>query len=170
MLAPGDGAAAACSSSRCSSRGASSCLWGWLPLMCEMGINAYTQPRLTAPVIQPSAPLPLPPCGVITTATYTGPITVCPKYPPLAPGVSHPKMLHYEGGAWKNITTSTNTATRTVCGVVPSLSPFALGYEVSGSATSDPHLVGANGAWGRSAGAACLCVSACVYPSACLRS
>lgn len=85
---------------------------------------------------------------IATTANYSGAIQVCLNYPALAPGSSPPKLLHYTGGTWKDITTSTNPGTRTVCGTASSLSPFTLGYDVSGSAMSNPHLVGANGRWG----------------------
>ena len=83
---------------------------------------------------------------VATTATYAGTITVCLTYLPLTPGASPPALFHYTGSAWQDVTTSSNTGTRTVCGQTTSLSPFALAYGVSGSAASDPHLVGANGA------------------------
>lgn len=64
---------------------------------------------------------------ISTTASFSGPVTVCISYA----GVSYAneskiRLLHYENGAWVDVTTSVNTATKIVCGSVSSFSPFAL--------------------------------------------
>jgi hypothetical protein len=62
-----------------------------------------------------------------TTATFSGAATVCVTYPAgtFAPGVQ-PALLHYNGTAWEDVTTSSNATTLTVCGSVTSFSPFAV--------------------------------------------
>lgn len=73
---------------------------------------------------------------IATTAVYTPPVTVCVVYddsafvPP-----DPPRLLHFEGSSWIDVTTSLDTATHTLCGVVNSLSPFTvagLHYPFSG--------------------------------------
>lgn len=60
-----------------------------------------------------------------TTATFTGAVTLC--FTPTAGSVdSSTKLLHYQSGAWADVTTSVDTATDSVCGSVTSLSPFAI--------------------------------------------
>ena len=82
----------------------------------------------------PTAPPP-PPTGyeisgspvyydIHTTATYSGSITVCLSYAGITPAPT--SLLHYEGGAWKDITTSIDTVNEKICGTTTSLSPFAI--------------------------------------------
>jgi MBG domain (YGX type)/Pentapeptide repeats (8 copies)/Carboxypeptidase regulatory-like domain/Bacterial Ig domain len=59
-----------------------------------------------------------------TTAIYSGNITVCISYAGITPAPTN--LLHYENGAWQDITTSVDTTSQTICGTTPSLSPFAL--------------------------------------------
>ncbi len=59
-----------------------------------------------------------------TNATYTGNITVCFSYAGINPAPT--QLLHYQNGAWQNITTSNDTTNQTICGTTTSLSPFAL--------------------------------------------
>lgn len=66
-----------------------------------------------------------------TTATFTGPVTVCLTYPPTSfPAGVSPHIFHYVG-RWDDIKTRTDTGARVVCGTVTSLSPFALGYTLN---------------------------------------
>jgi hypothetical protein len=58
-----------------------------------------------------------------TTATYSGFITVCLSYAGVTPAPT--ALLHYENGAWQDITTTNDPGTQTICGVTTSLSPFA---------------------------------------------
>jgi hypothetical protein len=58
-----------------------------------------------------------------TTATYSGLITVCLDYTGVTPAPT--ALLHYEGGAWMDITTTNDPGTQTICGETTSLSPFA---------------------------------------------
>ena len=61
--------------------------------------------------------------NVSTTATFTGNITLCVDMtglPPISGAVF--RLLHYESGAWHDVTTSV-TPTQ-MCGVATSLSPF----------------------------------------------
>ncbi|MEO8679226.1 MAG: choice-of-anchor Q domain-containing protein [Vicinamibacterales bacterium] len=62
---------------------------------------------------------------IATTASYTPPIEVCIAAPT---GVTNPRLLHYQGGAWVDVT-SRLTAT-SVCGNVTSLSPFVVAVRV----------------------------------------
>lgn len=62
---------------------------------------------------------------VTTSATYSGSIVLCFN----AGSESNAQVLHYQNGAWVNVTTSatTNSNDQTiVCGTVTSLSPFAI--------------------------------------------
>ncbi|PYQ50633.1 MAG: hypothetical protein DMF59_10310 [Acidobacteria bacterium] len=63
--------------------------------------------------------------NITTTATYIAPITICISY---AGSLSSfpPQLFHFEGGVWKDVTTSIDTIHEIVCGEVSSLSPFAL--------------------------------------------
>ena len=72
---------------------------------------------------------------VETTATFTGPVTVCLGYDP--DSLADPAavaLLHFENGAWVDVTGSNDPAAGLVCGDVSSLSPFA----VAGADTSAP--------------------------------
>ena len=68
---------------------------------------------------------------ITTTAQFTPPITICIQYPDSAYQVNEAelKLLHFNGTAWEDITTSVNTQTNTVCGVTTSLSPFVVAEE-----------------------------------------
>ena len=67
---------------------------------------------------------------LITTATYTGPITVCMED---SSYTSSDQLLHFESGSWVNITAAANSA-GTVCGQTSSLSPFVVARSLSNSA------------------------------------
>ncbi len=64
--------------------------------------------------------------NITTTANYTGLITVTIPYNAGVDG-NYVRLFHYEGGAWKDVTTGRNTGARTVTGQVTSLSPFVPG-------------------------------------------
>jgi hypothetical protein len=57
-----------------------------------------------------------------TTATYDGSITVCLFYGGTQPAPT--ALLHFEGGAWVDITVNVDTFSHLICGVTTSLSPF----------------------------------------------
>jgi hypothetical protein len=64
--------------------------------------------------------------NLATTAVFDGAITVCVDFG----GASFPagadlRLLHFEGGAWHDVTTSGPTGT-VICGMVTSLSPFTI--------------------------------------------
>ncbi len=64
---------------------------------------------------------------ITTTAVFNGAITVCVEYDPAtAPDPSALQLLHYENGAWVDITTGFDATTHVVCGSTTSLSPFVL--------------------------------------------
>jgi probable HAF family extracellular repeat protein len=68
---------------------------------------------------------------ITTTAQFTPPITVCVHY---ADGAyqhneTNLNLMHFNGTAWENITTSIDIQTNTVCGVTSSLSPFVVAEE-----------------------------------------
>jgi hypothetical protein len=52
--------------------------------------------------------------------------TLCFDYSGIDFGGDTPRLLHYDGGAWKDITTSVEAATTTVCGSTTSFSPFTI--------------------------------------------
>ena len=52
--------------------------------------------------------------------------TLCFDYSGIDFGSDTPRLLHYEGGAWTDITTSVDAATTTVCGLTTSFSPFTI--------------------------------------------
>lgn len=117
------------------------------------------------PALPPTLSVGSPPAAaynLTTTATYSGTVQVCLVYAASMATPPLPRLLHYTNGAWADITTTSDAGTRTVCGQTTSLSPFALASQIgnysgggggnSGNATSDPHLVGANGAFGGLAG------------------
>ncbi|MGA2500000.1 MAG: pentapeptide repeat-containing protein [Tepidisphaeraceae bacterium] len=89
---------------------------------------------LTTLTTSTTAPAPLPAgyqlagsatyYDLTTTATYSGPITVCISYAGVTPAPTI--MLHYENGAWQGITTSDDTTNQIICGTTASLSPFVL--------------------------------------------
>ena len=68
-----------------------------------------------------------------TAATYTGPITVCSSYAGIT--LVPTNLLHYENGAWVDITTSVDTTSQTICGTTTSLSPFVLVTKIVASQT-----------------------------------
>jgi hypothetical protein len=52
--------------------------------------------------------------------------TLCFNYAGISFAGNTPRLLHFEGGAWKDITTSVDAATTTVCGATTSFSPFTI--------------------------------------------
>jgi hypothetical protein len=63
--------------------------------------------------------------NVDTSATFSGNVTVCLSYDPAS--ITQPlQLLHYDGEAWIDVTTSNDEVNGQICGDVSSLSPFAL--------------------------------------------
>jgi VCBS repeat-containing protein len=67
-----------------------------------------------------------------TTVTFTPPAEVCIVVPA---GVTNPRLLHFERGAWVDVTTGVKGAF--VCGNVNSLSPFVVAVPVSAHSASN---------------------------------
>jgi CSLREA domain-containing protein len=64
---------------------------------------------------------------VATTATFSGNIAVCNSYDPAQyTDPAHLSLLHFDGGAWVDVTTSNDTVNHVICGQVTSLSPFVV--------------------------------------------
>lgn len=64
---------------------------------------------------------------VYTTASYTGPVTVCFTLPSLDPAIfAAADLWHNNGSGLVKVTTSKDSTTQTICGTVPSLSPFVV--------------------------------------------
>ena len=62
---------------------------------------------------------------IATTATFTGPVTVCLTYDPIT--LPSPQIWHYDDAlGWVDITTSVNPLSSTVCGETNSFSVFAV--------------------------------------------
>lgn len=100
-----------------------------------LSFDAVTTPGDTTVVVTDTAPAL--PAGyqlgsryvdISTTATFSGFVTVCVEYDPATtPDPSGLQLLHYEAGAWVDITTPPPYAQpNVVCGRTASLSPFAL--------------------------------------------
>jgi hypothetical protein len=67
----------------------------------------------------------------ITSSAVTGGMTtVCIAYNPANVSVAENllRLLHHNGSAWEDITTSVDTANNKVCGQTATLSPFVIGY------------------------------------------
>ena len=63
-----------------------------------------------------------------TTATFTGSITICIEYDEddfTVPEASL-QLMHYDGSAWVDITTSVDPVNNVLCGTTTALSPFAI--------------------------------------------
>jgi hypothetical protein len=65
---------------------------------------------------------------ISTTAVFSGGVQVCITYDETAyePPESAIRLLHFDGAAWVDITTSIDVSLNVVCGTSPSLSPFVL--------------------------------------------
>ncbi|MGE0394889.1 MAG: collagen binding domain-containing protein, partial [Vicinamibacterales bacterium] len=104
------------------------------------GLTTITE-SATGPAVPAGFQLGEPPIfyDIQTTATVVSPIDVCLSYAPGAFPAGEPvRMLHHEGGAWVDVTTSHDESTRTVCGRTTHLSPFVL---VSGAPPPPPDVV-----------------------------
>jgi len=70
---------------------------------------------------------------ITTTATYSGPVTVCIQYDPS--GVQNPqnlRLFHWNGAIWEDVTTlPVDTVNNIICGNVTTLSPFFVGEPMS---------------------------------------
>jgi hypothetical protein len=69
-----------------------------------------------------------------TTATFTGSIGVCIDFSSVSfPAGSNLRLLHFQGGAWVDVTTSGPTG-NIICGNVTSLSPFTVVQQLDNTA------------------------------------
>ena len=92
---------------------------------------------LTTDTVGPALPAGLqlgdPPSyfDLATTATFSGPIEICFSYSESAYNSpeSGLRMLHFEAGAWVDVTTSLDTVGNVLCGTTTSLSPFAVAVQ-----------------------------------------
>jgi hypothetical protein len=92
----------------------------------------------TLEIIDPAATgSPAPPAGfsvgdpplyyeLQTTASFTGAVSVCFNYAGISFGAGTPRLFHFEGGVWMDITTTVDTVNSMICGVTTSLSPFGI--------------------------------------------
>ena len=65
---------------------------------------------------------------ITTTATFSGPVTVCFSYAGVTFPGGAPRLLHFDDAldTWVDITTTVDAATSTVCGLTSTFSPFAI--------------------------------------------
>lgn len=75
---------------------------------------------------------------VTTTATFSGGVTICFTYGTSVADPTALLLLHYENGAWADVTTSNTIATRQLCGRVTSFSPFAVALPIASAAIQAP--------------------------------
>jgi hypothetical protein len=61
-----------------------------------------------------------------TTASFTGPVDVCFNYTGIDLGTGTPRLFHFVGGVWTDITTSVDPVNHIICGTTTSFSPFAI--------------------------------------------
>jgi hypothetical protein len=65
--------------------------------------------------------------NLATTAAFSASIDVCVVFSPERfPDASGLRLLHYEGGTWRDVTTGGGAVGNTICGRVTSLSPFVV--------------------------------------------
>ena len=70
--------------------------------------------------------------NITTSATFTGAVNLCINYTGISyANESELKLLHYDNGAWVNITSAgyPNTTTKEICGVTTSFSPFLVAQQ-----------------------------------------
>jgi hypothetical protein len=67
-----------------------------------------------------------------TTATFSGPVTVCFNYAGVSLDGGTPRIFHFETGSWVDVTTLIDTVNTTICGVVSSFSPLAIFVQPAG--------------------------------------
>jgi hypothetical protein len=69
--------------------------------------------------------------NVSTTATFSGPVSICISYAGTTfNDQTNLRLFHFAEGVWTDITTSLNTAHMTICGSTTSFSPFAVAQPV----------------------------------------
>jgi hypothetical protein len=101
-----------------------------------LGFDQVVQTGATTVTISESAP-PLPggfsvgvPAtfyDIATTAVFTGSIEICFNYAAVQfEDEEALVLLHFESGAWADVTTTHDIGTKTICGSVTTLSPFAI--------------------------------------------
>jgi hypothetical protein len=62
-----------------------------------------------------------------TTATFSGPITICFTYDDTQFRRENAlRLFHYSGSTWTNVTTTLDTTGNVICGTTTSLSPFVV--------------------------------------------
>jgi FG-GAP-like repeat/FG-GAP repeat len=74
-----------------------------------------------------------------TTATFSGPVSVCINYA----GTSYNdqtnlRLFHFANGSWTDITASLDTAHTTICGSTTSFSPFAIAQPIYSAQVQQP--------------------------------
>jgi hypothetical protein len=103
------------------------------PMVTAAGNTTLTYPS-SCPTLPSGFSLGTPPVcyDVTTTAAYSTPppVQICINYSGISFGQGQPRLLHYEAGAWVDVTTSIDTTNHVVCGAVSSLSPFAVAESV----------------------------------------
>jgi hypothetical protein len=53
-------------------------------------------------------------------------VSVCFNYAGISFGMGTPRLFHFEGGAWMDITATVDTVNTMICGVTTSFSPFGI--------------------------------------------
>lgn len=75
---------------------------------------------------------------IASTAVFEGSVQIClPMSDAMRPNADNVRLLHYDNGAWVNITTSSSSSDGNVCGVTDHFSPFAI-VERAGTRPVDP--------------------------------
>ena len=109
-----------------------------VPLGSGVGVTFPSVSSQGNSTLSTSSTGPTPPAGfslgtpptyydISTTATFTSPVKVCVRYDPEQfgdPNSLH--LLHFEGNAWVDVTTSNTTDGSIICGQVSSFSSFVI--------------------------------------------
>jgi len=110
---------------------------GTTPVTIQFGTVSAAGSTTVQSVDPAASDSPAPPAGftlgdpplyyeIDTTASFSGPVSVCFNYGGISFGASTPRLFHFEAGAWTDITTSIDTVSATICGTTTSFSPFAI--------------------------------------------
>lgn len=113
----------------------------------SVGFDYVNMPGVTTvTLLDPSQAPPLPAefdentailLDISTTAVFEGTARVCVPVGADFGDMATARLLHFENGAWVDITTSVDPGSRTICGQTSSFSPFAV-VKLSGQEPGEP--------------------------------
>jgi len=123
---------------------------GWSATFDDVPDPGFTSATAETPCTEDGGDLNIVPSGstdcidISTTTTYSGDIEVCYVYDEadIVGPETTVKMMHWDGAAWGDVTTSLDIVNNVVCGTVTTLSPFVIAegccIGIRGNANDDP--------------------------------